>query len=289
MHEVNIRESETICQVMPNLTNEENWAAKERLRRVEFLLWWRGWVGRQDLVEVFGISPAQASGDLQRYAAMNPGAMIYHTSRKRYEATESMVCKLHDPSFEEAVRVLLDGVLPCRHGLEAGNPDSRLEVIGLPARRLDVRIARRVLMALLGKHRLCVRYHSVSSGKDDWRVLAPAGLAWDGKRWHVRAWCGTRMEWRDFVLGRISDAEWPSGPAGKLPDDDEWMTFQTVKLRLNPELTDKQREGLRMDYGMEGDTLEMRVRSSMRNYLLAEMFIDKEGHLTLPRHFVPGE
>lgn len=35
----------------------------------------------------FGISAAHASNDLQAYLALNPGALTYHTSRKRYEWT----------------------------------------------------------------------------------------------------------------------------------------------------------------------------------------------------------
>lgn len=271
---------------MPNLTNEENWAARERLRRVEFLLWWRGWVGRQDLVEVFGISPAQASGDLQRYAGLNAGAMIYQTSRKRYEAVEGMACVLHEPVFEEAVRVFLgDG--PARPvSRMAEDADPRLEVLGLPERRVDVRIARRVLLALLERRKLRARYVSVSSGDQGWRVLAPGGLAWGGGRWHVRAWCGKNGEWRDFVLGRFADAEWPVEPAGELPEDAEWLAIEVLRLRLNPELPEEKRAGLRMDYGLAGDVLEIRVRKAMKDYLLANLFIGEGGHAELPRHFV---
>lgn len=271
---------------MPNVTNEENWAARERLRRVEFLLWWRGWVGRQDLVEGFGISPAQASGDLQRYGGINPGAMIYHTSRKRYEAAEGMACRLHEPSFDEAVRVFLGGGVSCGMipGIETA--EARLSVIGLPVRRLDPGIARRVWVALLERRRLRVRYLSVNSGRDEWRELVPAGLAWDGRRWHVRAWCGLRNEWRDFVLGRMLAADWPGEAAGELPEDTEWTTFETLGFRINPALGAEQREALRADYGLAGDTLELRVRSSMKPYLLAAMFIDHESHRDLPRHFV---
>lgn len=271
---------------MGNTSNEENWAARERLRRVEFLLWWRGWIGRQDLVEGFGISAAQASGDLQRYAGMNAGAMIYQTSRKRYEAGEGMVCVLHEPSFEEAVRVFLGGSSVGGRESFPESADGRLSMIGLPVRRLDVAIARRVLMALLEKRRLRVRYHSVSSGKDEWREIAPGGLAWDGSRWHVRAWSVEREAWRDFVLGRMSEAEMPGAAAGELPLDTGWTTFETVSLRINPELTAEQREALRIDYGLAGETLELRVRSCMKTYLLAAMWIDQEGAHSLPRHFV---
>ena len=271
---------------MPNVTNDENWAARERLRRVEFLLWWRGWVGRQDLVDGFGISPAQASGDLQRYAGINPGALIYHTSRKRYEAAEGMVCRLHEPVFDEAVRFFLGAGAGGATEAKVEVADARLSVIGLPVRRLDGGIARRVLMALLERRWLRVRYLSVNSGKDGWRELVPAGLAWDGRRWHVRAWCAQGNGWRDFVLGRMVEAGMPGETAGELPEDRDWITFETLRFRINPRLGAEQREALRIDYGLAGDTLELRVRSSMKIYLLAAMFIDHEGHRDLPRHFV---
>jgi hypothetical protein len=94
---------------MANKTNEENWAARERLRAVEMLLWWRGWVGRGDLLERFGISAAQASSDFQKYLELNGKEIFYQTSRKRYEATAAFECQLHPPALEEAVRVLLAG------------------------------------------------------------------------------------------------------------------------------------------------------------------------------------
>lgn len=238
------------------------------------------------MVEVFGISPAQASGDLQRYAAINPGTMIYHTSRKRYESIEGMTCVLHEPSFEEAVRVFLGGGAACGETTGTEAADARLSVIGLPMRRLDVGIARCVLMALLEQRRVRVRYLSVNSGKDEWRDLIPAGLAWADRRWHVRAWCGTRNAWRDFVLGRMVAAEWPGEAVESLPEDPDWTTFETVRFRIHPDLGDEAREALRMDYGLAGDTLELRVRSAMKPYLLAAMFIDHESHRDLPRHFV---
>lgn len=81
-------------------------------------------------------------------------------------------------------------------------------------------------------------------------------------------------------------AEWPSQPTKELPEDKGWTTFEIVKLRINPDLDADQREALRMDYDLAGDTLELRVRSSMKPYLLAAMFIDHKSHSDLPRHFV---
>src|SRR5690606_16669235 len=123
--------------------------------------------------------------------ALNPSAMIYHTSRKRYESTDTMECRLHRPMFEEAVRVFLGrGNAVGSWGAESTS-DQRLAVIGLPERRVDLGIARKVLIALLERRLLPVRYSSVKSSSSGWRDLVPGGLGWDGSRWHVRAWCGT--------------------------------------------------------------------------------------------------
>lgn len=268
---------------MGNNTNESNWAARERLRRVEVLLWWRGWVGRSDLTEGFGISAAQASGDLQRYAELNPGSMLYQTRRKRYEGAPEMRCVLHKPVFEEAVRELLGVAVP----VAATGESPQVAMVDIPARACDPTVARRVMIALLEQRWLAVKYASLKSGTHEWRRIAPTRFGWDGQRWHVRSWCGKNGEWRDFVLGRMSETEWPLDPAENLPEDAAWEKIETVRLTINPELNPEKREALRMDYGLTGDTLELRVREAMKPYVLANLYIDASQR-ELPRHFVVG-
>lgn len=266
---------------MGNHTNESNWAARERLRRVEMLLWWRGWVGRHDLTEIFGTSAAQASGDLQRYAELNPGAMIYQTRRKRYEGTPEMQCLLHAPVLEEALRELLGADAPT----SARSEGERVAAVSMPMRSGDPMVMRRVMIALLENRWLEVKYASLASGTHEWRKMAPARFGWDGQRWHLRAWCAKNGEWRDFVLGRMSAAKWPQEAAGELPVDEAWEKMVTVRLKINPGLSPENREALRMDYGLSGDTIELKVREAMKPYLLANLYID-QGHRELPRHFV---
>ena len=64
-----------------------------------------------------------------------------------------------------------------------------------------------------------MRYVSVNSATDEWRELVPGGLG------------------------------------GELPEDTDWLTFETVKFRINPALSAEQREALRMDYGLAGGDL----------------------------------
>ena len=272
---------------MANKTNEENWAARERLRVLEMLLWWRGWAGRSDLVEHFGISPAQASSDFQKYLDLNGKQISYQTSRKRYEAAAEFECKLHVPSLEGAVRFFLGGETTDEmHPGSVVEASERVVILNLPQRVASLAITRQVFVALLAGFRLRVFYHSVNSNTATWRYLRPGALAWDGRRWHVRAWCETREEWRDFVLGRISESEWPEPAGGAIATDVDWETWETVRLRVNPDLGADGVAAMKMDYRMDGEVMEVRVRRALKKYLLAELYIDHASHRDLPRHFV---
>jgi hypothetical protein len=44
-----------------------------------------------------------------------------------------------------------------------------------------------------------------------------------------------------------------------------------------------------LDYGLVDERMELRVRRAMLPYLLADLFIDPQGHRALPRHFVIEE
>ncbi len=289
LNDTNMAAKKTAKKVRKPSEREENWAARSRLRRIEFLLWWRGWIRRSDMMRDFGVSVAQTSSDLQRYHAINEGAMTYHLNRKRYEASPRMSCKLYVPRFEDAVEEFFGaGMTAGGIGFTApAGGDARIDAVATPMRNIDPQIARRVIVALLTKQWLNVKYNSLNSGQTAKRMLAPGALGWDGHRWHLRAWCDERKAWLDFVLGRMSSAEWPdTGLPADLPRDDDWETMETVTLKINPGLDKERREALRMDYGLAKDTLEMRVRKAMKPYLLANLFLDAESGKDLPRHFV---
>jgi len=60
------------------------WAEEARLDFIDLLLLARGRVVRADLVERFGISMSQASGDIRSFIRQHPDAMRYDKSRKCY-------------------------------------------------------------------------------------------------------------------------------------------------------------------------------------------------------------
>lgn len=276
---------------MGNTTNELNWAARERLRSVEVRLWWRGFVGRKELMEGFGISAAQATSDLQKYFELNEGACFYSTNRKRYEASQEMRCVLHEPVMEEGLSLAFNEMVGERWQRErvwTGHKPGLLGAVSLPVREGESWVQRVLVLAAVGLRRVRVKYVSVKSGQSRWREMVPRTFGWDGRRWHVRAFCLENQDWRDFVLGRVEEAEWPVGPE-EVPVDEAWDRWVVVKLRVNPEINEVRRRALRMDYGLDGDLLEVRVREAMKSYFLAEMYLESETGLALPRHFIMAE
>lgn len=276
---------------MGNTTNEMNWAARERLRAVEVRLWWRGYVGGKELMEVFGISAAQATSDLQKYFELNEGSCFYSTKRKRYEAVQEMRCVMHDPILEEGLSLVLGEMVgDCwqRERVWSGGKPGKLGVVKLPLRKGEMRVERVMVLAAGRQGKVRVKYVSVKSGKSRWREMIPRTFGWDGRRWHARAYCLENQDWRDFVLGRIAEAEWPEGKK-EVPADEAWDQWGVLRLRINPELDVVRRRGLRMDYGLESDLLEIRVREAMKPYLLAEMFLEDESEVDAPRHFIVAE
>ena len=145
---------------MGNKTNDQNWAATERLRFIEAYAWWKGIVNRQDLVGLFGISMAQASSDLQRYLELNPPAFVYNLRQKRYEATAEMKCLLTKPRLDEAVtRFLSDEAYGVWNGgADESDGRGRVSVVRMPAREASAAVERRVFLAVLNGLRIKVRY-----------------------------------------------------------------------------------------------------------------------------------
>jgi len=262
---------------MSNTNNPEAWAAQERLRFIERSLWWRGQVKRKDLREIFGISLAQASADLQRYFEMNPLAARYDLKAKCYRGEPHMSCQLHSPRLEEALALYLNGggsgpPITQTSGAEENASVSR---VALPSRGAPPGVQRAVFFAVLHRQRVRIRYGSMTGRREaGWRWIAPHAFGHDGYRWHARAWCEENGGYRDFVLSRIDTCEWPTDPARPQAPDTEWDTWETLTLIPHPDLDEDRRRAIANDFQMTDGRMELRTRRAMRDYLLA--------HLRLP-------
>lgn len=90
------------------------WGVEQKLQFIEFRLFWEGHVNRSDLVEKFGVSVNQASGDLNRYIALAPDNMLYDKSGKTYvrsSSFEPLFLKPDATHYLSQVRSIAEGIV----------------------------------------------------------------------------------------------------------------------------------------------------------------------------------
>ena len=257
---------------MGNVTSDTNWAAQERLRFIERCAWWRGVVNRKDLAEVFGVSMAQASSDLQKYVEMNPGSLIYDVKGKKYDGAGKMRLLYGETPLADVMGMWLAG-------------DKVVQVAGaLPTRMADAVVLRHTMMATLRGLKLRVKYHSLSERGVIWREMMPLRWIHSGLRWHVRAWCYLSREWRDFTVSRMEKTELPTVKvAEEFPVDEEWERMVVLRLRPNGNLDPKKAAGVMLDFRMVDGVLELPVRGPLEGYVRAMLGLpDEESKAYMP-------
>jgi hypothetical protein len=156
-------------------------------------------------VRRFGVSMSQASADIARYLAHDPPGVIYDRSAKRYAAQTDFRPLLGKPDatrFLGELRLVEAGILAIEDTMLGVVP--RFDATPVPERRIDPLVLRAVLFAIRGHKSLDVAYQSMSRREAIRRVIEPHALAYDGFRWHARAFDRESGAFRDFVLGRMS-------------------------------------------------------------------------------------
>lgn len=249
---------------------------RQRMEHIERCLFWKGELQRADLVDRFGVNPAQAAADFSAYMAIAPGNMDYNKSRKRY---------LPLPGFAPQF------ILPTSLDEFAGvaSPVVDVEPWPLPARTASSETLQAVVKAIRQREALEVRYQSMTDPKPSWRWLSPHAFASEGERWHVRAFCHKREEFRDFVLGRIIATRRTRSTDVASDLDAEWHTFVTVFVKPNPLLSEDQRAAIAAEYNMpRSHEVKLRLRRCMLFYLEAR-FAPKPDSVAAAHQLVMSE
>jgi predicted DNA-binding transcriptional regulator YafY len=116
----------------------------------------------------------------------------------------------------------------CYPGLIGTKPT--FDILPAPERRVDSSTLRQILECIREGVSIEIHYQSLSSPASGWRRITPHALASDGLRWHVRAYCHTKEEFRDFVLGRIMDIRDKQTSEILGAADTEWNEFVNVTI-----------------------------------------------------------
>lgn len=265
--------------------SELRWSVERRLAFLEQRLFWEGRVNRGDLIERFGVSVNQASGDLTRYQELAPGNLVYDKSAKTYVAATSFKPRFDAPDADRylaELRLLGDDIIAPGDGDLGELPPYAVALT--PRRNVQADTLRAVLASIRQRRVLETRYQSMSSPRPSVRKLEPHALAFDGFRWHARAKDLKDDAFKDFVLGRLSDAVVSDTQAGSTADADAaWNEWIVLKIAPHPDLSPGQAAAIRSDYAIEGRFRAARVRRALLFYTLKRLGLDTPPDVRTPQ------
>ncbi|ANY61066.1 transcriptional regulator [Comamonas aquatica] len=248
------------------------WSQERRLEFIDYRLRWDGRLNRSDLIDFFSISTPQASLDIARYSELAPANIRYDRSGRVYLAGEDF-----EPVYPvgSAQRFLGD-VLAQAAGLSSpgssflgwGPP---VGVVPVPSRVIPVETLLTILRAIRTGRTLRVVYQSMTSTDPKERELSPHALGHDGFRWHVRAYCHSRKEFRDFLIARMLVVALGDASEVSASSDQPWHTVVRLVLAPNPKLSLPRRRVVELDYGMLDGQAVLECRQALLFYVLKQL------------------
>jgi len=255
---------------------ERSWGIDRRLEFLEYRVFWEGRVNRSDLQHFFRISTPQASTDFARYRDVAPNNLVYDSTERAFVAGERFDPVFYRPSADRylaQLRALAEHVVD-RSEVPVGEPPC-FDVVPTVHRRLDSEIVRGIVAAARERVAICAVYQSFSSPEPRARWLSPHAFASDGHRWHFRAWCHTRQDFRDFALGRVLEIV-ELRPSEIDPAEDlAWSRTVEFVLAPHPGLSPGMRRAIEHDYAMTEGRVAVTVREALAYYMWKQLGLDR--------------
>lgn len=262
---------------MSNDKSDLRWGVEQRLEFIEFRLFWEGHVNRSDLMGHFGVSVNQASMDLNRYIGFAPDNMIYDKSARTYVRGPGFKPQFLEPDasrYLAQLRSVADGILDREDSWIADMPPYSSSPT--PVRGVDPITLRSVVGAIRHSGALEVKYQSLSSPEPRWRWIAPHAIAFDGFRWHTRAYCLSDEVFKDFLLSRMIEIRGLTESAATPAEDADWNDEVVLEIGPHPDLSQTQAKVIAIDYGMQEGRAAITVRRALLYYTLRRLGLDTD-------------
>ena len=239
-----------------------------RLKAIELLAYWEGRVVTPQLIEWFSVSRQQASKDIKRYISeLNPNSLVHDPSVKAYVPTAAFQPVLTSGHINEYL-ALLGGF--SKEPLTATIETSpHLVSVQLPDRSIRPEVMRAVMKACRAKSSIKILYASMNNPNWHERIISPHTLVYTGFRWHVRAYCHSKNNFRDFLLSRIDRTPQPVDVDLQAIDaDKDWSEFVSITLTPNEKLSAHQKALVERDFCLPDGRLVLSVRRALAHYTL---------------------
>lgn len=232
-----------------------------RIRIMEGVLAWEGEIGNSRVRQLFGLQLVQASRLMADFRAAMGNRIIEDTrARVIRPASESGL----------ATDITLDTYL--RH--IQWSADETSVIVDARADLTEVRphIFAALRKATIAGSGISISYASMSNPAFRERTIYPHSIVHVGRRWHVRAWCASRKEFRDFTLGRIRDAAPTDRKSDHgVEDDVAWNTQVQIVLRAHRALTREQAEVVQRECFANTESRILTTRGCLVQYVIQDI------------------
>jgi hypothetical protein len=253
--------------------DEVRWGLARRFEFIEWRIYWTGRVNRKDIEDRFGVSSPQASVDLRSYEENAPGNIFYDSTKKTFVASDEFVPRFLTVSADQyllQLNAIQNGAVQPNDTWFSSLPPAA--VMQTVIRSVDPLTLREILRAIEKRYEIDVTYQSLTKTRQ--RTIAPHSIAFDGHRWHTRAWCTKHAEFRDFVLTRILSIG-ESRPSDANPSDDmEWNTLVELNITAHPGLAEEQKRAIEHDFGIKDGSLKIKTRLALAFYFIKRLNLD---------------
>lgn len=233
----------------------------QRLRIMEGVLDWEGEIGNARVRKLFDLQPVQASRLLAEFRA--------HLGDRLIEDGRAKVLRLAN-SEQPCSKVSLD-----EYARQTQTVDASTACI--VDARVDLTDIRPFIFATLRKSSLrqtgvMISYASMTNPAFSERVIFPHSIVHVGRRWHVRAWCSKRSEFRDFTLGRIKTATQIANISSHpVADDRAWNQFIQLRLVAHRHLSIDQQQVVRNEYFQGTMARRLSIRACLAQYVIQDL------------------
>lgn len=251
----------------PVIPFDLSYSQSERLRFIDFRVYFMGELGRNHLTARFGMGPAGATRDIALYRQIAPRNLVFDTATKTYGPSSDFApLFIHSPRF--ALALLGGGEVSSNGPLIRCEAPAPLDVV-------QTSVLAAITRAISRGRAIKIDYCSVSSGFGT-REIVPFALVDSGLRWHFRAFDRKSQGFRDFALSRVSkvDELADMSVADHEGADHDLQWTRQIELRLIPHPFHPRPEAIEMEFGTGKDGLLMRSRAATVGYLLRHWNVD---------------
>lgn len=230
-----------------------------RFRVMLALLVWEGELSNARLRLIFGLQVVQVSRLIGAFRKAYPGTLAGGDVRPVRYRLAKLPKNVEVPTLDDYLAIARIYPQPEIEDARQLIPDPNPDLFALMRK------------ACLHGHVVTLRYASMREPAGTQRGIVPTRLVRFGRRWHARAWCLMRQDYRDFNLGRIIEVLGVEDKHLALPADTLWHKKLKVSLAPHRMLLPQQQALVSREFCGGKAYRSLAIRAALLSYTLREI------------------